>query len=141
MIDNYLIHYGILGQKWGIRNYQNPDGTLTEEGRIRYSKEYNREKRRLGSNVNFARKQYAETAAYSNIHDRETRAGEILVGIMSTGMATALAITNGALVGLPMLAMGAATIAIGESTLYRHDKQEILQSTYVSDLEKAMKES
>lgn len=28
-----LKHHGIKGQKWGIRRYQNPDGTLTEEGR------------------------------------------------------------------------------------------------------------
>lgn len=32
----YLAHHGILGQKWGIRRYQNPDGSLTEEGRRRY---------------------------------------------------------------------------------------------------------
>ena len=31
-----LFHYGITGQKWGIRNYQNGDGSLTPAGRIRY---------------------------------------------------------------------------------------------------------
>ena len=31
-----LAHHGILGQKWGIRRYQNPDGTLTEAGKERY---------------------------------------------------------------------------------------------------------
>ena len=28
-----LYHYGVKGQKWGIRRYQNPDGSLTEEGK------------------------------------------------------------------------------------------------------------
>lgn len=34
--DEYLAHHGILGMKWGIRRYQNKDGTLTPEGRKRY---------------------------------------------------------------------------------------------------------
>jgi len=33
---DYLMHYGIKGQKWGERRFQNPDGTLTPEGRARY---------------------------------------------------------------------------------------------------------
>lgn len=33
----YLAHYGIKGQKWGVRRYQNPDGTRTTEGKKRYS--------------------------------------------------------------------------------------------------------
>lgn len=31
-----LYHHGILGQKWGIRRYQNEDGSLTPAGRKRY---------------------------------------------------------------------------------------------------------
>ena len=31
-----LYHYGIKDMKWGRRRYQNPDGTLTPEGRARY---------------------------------------------------------------------------------------------------------
>ena len=37
-----LYHYGIPGQKWGQRRYQNPDGSLTEEGRARYGRIANR---------------------------------------------------------------------------------------------------
>ena len=34
--ESELYHHGIKGQKWGIRRYQNEDGTLTEEGKRRY---------------------------------------------------------------------------------------------------------
>lgn len=36
--SNYqeLYHHGILGQKWGVRRYQNPDGSYTAAGRKRY---------------------------------------------------------------------------------------------------------
>lgn len=35
---NYLEHFGIFGMKWGVRRYQNKDGTLTAKGRLRYRK-------------------------------------------------------------------------------------------------------
>lgn len=34
--DDDMIHSGIIGMKWGVRRYQNPDGTLTEAGKKRY---------------------------------------------------------------------------------------------------------
>lgn len=36
--DDYLSHHGIKGQKWGVRRFQNEDGSLTEAGKKRYYK-------------------------------------------------------------------------------------------------------
>lgn len=47
-MDNvWLAHHGIKGQKWGVRRFQNKDGTLTSSGKKRYGSDDYEEVKRL----------------------------------------------------------------------------------------------
>ena len=35
--EEYLAHHGVKNQRWGVRRFQNPDGSLTAAGKMRYS--------------------------------------------------------------------------------------------------------
>lgn len=38
--ETEIYHHGIKGQKWGVRRYQNPDGSLTSAGKKRIKKHF-----------------------------------------------------------------------------------------------------
>ena len=51
-----LYHHGILGQKWGIRRFQNPDGSLTSAGKKRYDSFIKREDRAKKKEIRITKK-------------------------------------------------------------------------------------
>lgn len=67
--ENELYHYGIKGQKWGIRRYQNKDGTLTEAGIKHYGEH--------GADYLSARKAYRKASRRARVVRNATIAATI----------------------------------------------------------------
>ena len=76
-----LVHHGIKGQKWGVRRFQNKDGSLTAKGKKRYNDdEYDEERERLEQEtaarrgVKYVRKTKKEREAEDAENEREFNA-------------------------------------------------------------------
>ena len=71
--DDYLMHHGIKGQKWGVRRYQNEDGSLTPEGLKRYGVEDIYYQSMSGNRKSINRKQYIKNV--KNVAKNEIKSG------------------------------------------------------------------
>ena len=91
-----LYHHGILGMKWGIRKYQNADGTLTAAGKQRYGKHTNSEHedyRRAHSGRRSSSMSDAELRAILNRLQMDRQYSEILSSsAKNSGFKTAMKI-------------------------------------------------
>ena len=73
-ISDELYHYGIKGQKWGVRRYQNEDGSLTAAGRKKYG--YTDSGKETGANSGYKSKRSANKNEEDNVAYKYNKAGE-----------------------------------------------------------------
>lgn len=97
MASYYISHHGIKGQKWGVRRYQNKDGTLTDEEKQR--------RKKLDAYARKGKIKVVKTAvkAISN----------------TVVMAGAAGIATTAITGIPYSAIPVAAVVIG-ARWYKH---------------------
>ena len=69
---NELCHYGVKGQKWGVRRYQNKDGTLTTAGKKRISKDSKIYKNKYKKTANAVKDYYNDLRKQNSYKNPQT---------------------------------------------------------------------
>lgn len=109
--DEELYHYGVKGQKWGVRRYQNKDGTLTPAGRKRQAKqEYNAERKAAKAKYQSAKRDISGTDPDRN---KKIAKRVATAAIMTATVATAATLyaKNPKAVNAVVAKMGKATMS------------------------------
>lgn len=131
--DNYLAHFGIKGQRWGLRRYQNEDGTLTSEGREHYGvgkrkldKMYRKENKKL---IKLANKADLTVQTRKVEYHKDKAKHNLKRGILDAGLLVGTRLGSQlygkALLKRANLESGGLTSVFGPNNL--HDVQKLLE--------------
>ena len=158
--NNELYHHGILGQKWGVRRYQNADGSLTAQGKARYGsgKIKSTIKRNVNSNIETMNKikNTAKKNASDNINTLKSIPGKVknlspetkkkivigalaVIGTAAAVGGTVYAVKNPAVISKIISKIGNTAVSAGKAAITKVDDLRRARNLNVADkLGKAM---
>ena len=122
-----LYHYGTKGQKWGVRRYQNEDGSLTLAGKARYGKPMTKKEHR----------QYSDERKEAAISSFKTAAkagvGSIGVSMLTRGASAAI-LATGAAAAAPLVATVGTVAAVGLSMYSTYQGGKTIANVIISEV-------
>ncbi len=140
-MDQELAHFGIKGMHWGVRRFQQADGTLTSAGKKRYSTDRKTKltesveskkahveamRRQAGERIQFYGGKNVATNAIQQEADykkKTTTAKAVTAGtLIATGAAYASAVATGS---LPVVGISTAAVAAGTAFVASRKNQKI----------------
>ena len=124
-METIIYHHGIKGQKWGIRLFQNKDGSLTQKGRKRYRPNKTDE-------AMFGKKGAQRVANRRNKGDSRSMALAKEVGRMFATRivgGTAFGLTLGAIVTGRASQMAKRAISVGKGIVSIYNNAAVVDST------------
>lgn len=122
--SDYLSHHGILGQKWGVRRFQNTDGSLTAAGRERYGSG-------PGSATSEPHKKTLAEKRRQHMEETQNKSDKSPLALWSANLALDVALTVANPANAPYLAMdvGRGVIAAnGYVKKKSYDKEKATES-------------
>lgn len=101
---NYISHHGVKGQKWGVRRYQNKNGSLTSEGKRRYGGKESLKKVNTSKKGNTSKKTSIINdikEKYKNLPDGTQKA--IKIGASVAGVYFGTQLVGGAIMSMTLM--------------------------------------
>lgn len=143
-MENELYHFGIKGMRWGVRRYQNPDGSLTNAGKKRLSKGHTSNEENDSSNKSSTKSSSSKTVKemsddelsqaitrlqleekYKSLSPKNVSKGKIFVDTVANDVLKPAAIDIGKQVAKSLMVKGVNSLVKDESLkVYTNNKKK-----------------